>query len=204
MSGVAWGCLSTSQVVVGLLTALLCLGLAAAFGARARHHFLAGRNWWGFGMVAGAVASGASATLWVICTFLGAPPFFMGEILMPPCDGAKPERTEQTRAPVHSPCISVMTRRRAAASSPSDPILSPSRALLTVRIWSTATSAGRPPHRTCNRERQAGCTVSSTGTPSPSATRGSGRPGRRSPLDESSPSRRPGSNRERSNGCRSA
>jgi|SRR5207247_1649679 len=92
MSGVAWGCLSTSQVVVGLLTALLCLGLAAAFGARARHHFLAGRNWWGFGMVAGAVASGASATLWVICTFLGAPPFFIGELQMPPCDGAKPER----------------------------------------------------------------------------------------------------------------
>lgn len=42
----------------------------------------------------------------------------------------------------YSPYISVMTRRKAAASFLlNELILSPSRALLTARIWSTASSA---------------------------------------------------------------
>ena len=85
-----WSCLRTSHLVVGLLMVLLCLGLAAAYGVRARHHFLAGRDWWAFAMVAGAVASGATATIWGVCTILGGP-IFMGEITqLPPCDRAEP------------------------------------------------------------------------------------------------------------------
>ena len=87
-----WSCLRTSHLVVGLLMVLLCLGLAAAYGVRARHHFLAGRDWWAFAMVAGAVASGATATIWGVCTILGGP-IFMGEITqLPPCDRAEPGR----------------------------------------------------------------------------------------------------------------
>ena len=87
-----WSCFRTSHLVVGLLMVLLCLGLAAAYGVRARHHFLAGRDWWAFAMVAGAVASGATATIWGVCTILGGP-IFMGEITqLPPCDRAEPGR----------------------------------------------------------------------------------------------------------------
>jgi hypothetical protein len=45
----------------------------------------------------------------------------------------------------HSPNISVISRRREeASSSEREPILEPKRIMLTVLIWSTAISAGRP------------------------------------------------------------
>jgi hypothetical protein len=78
--------------VVDLLLALLCLTLAVAFGVLARRHFSSGRRGRGWGFIAGAVASGAIAELWVICTILGVPPFFMGEIQLRPCDAGKPEQ----------------------------------------------------------------------------------------------------------------
>ncbi len=85
-------CISPSQRVVDLLMVLVCLALVVVFSVRARHHFLGGRTWWGWGMVAGSTASGATATLWGICTILGVPPFFMGEIQLLPCDSGKPEQ----------------------------------------------------------------------------------------------------------------
>jgi hypothetical protein len=37
--------------MVDLLMVLVCLALVVAFSVRARHHFLAGRKWWTWGMV---------------------------------------------------------------------------------------------------------------------------------------------------------
>src|SRR2546425_13248143 len=84
--------ISPSQRGVALLMALLCLTLAVAFGVLARRHFLSGRRGRGWGSVAGAVASGAIAELWVICMMLRVPPFFMGQIQLLPCDLGKPEQ----------------------------------------------------------------------------------------------------------------
>ena len=106
MRGDFWSCISPSQRMVDLLMALLCLTLAVAFGVLARRRFLAGRRGRGWALVAGAVASGAIAELWVICTFLGVPPFFMGEIQLLPCDRGRPEQgvvLRRSSLPVHPP-----------------------------------------------------------------------------------------------------
>ena len=92
MSGNLLSCISPSQRAVDLLMTLLCITLAVAFGVLARRRFLAGRRGRGWALVAGAVASGAVAELWVICAFLGVPPFFMGETQLLPCDQGRPEQ----------------------------------------------------------------------------------------------------------------
>jgi hypothetical protein len=77
------------QRTVDLLVAAGSLAVAIGLAIRARRHFLAGRRGWGWGMIAAAVASGAVAELWVICTVLGIPPFFMGDPRVSPCDGGR-------------------------------------------------------------------------------------------------------------------
>jgi hypothetical protein len=85
-------CISPWQRTVDLLVAAGSLAVAIGLAIRARRHFSAGRGVWGWGMIAGAVASGAVAGLWVICALLGVPPFFMGEIQLLPCDPGEPEQ----------------------------------------------------------------------------------------------------------------
>jgi hypothetical protein len=62
------------------------LAVAIGLAIRARRHFLAGRPVLAWGMVAGAVTSGAVAELWIICTMLGVPPFFMSGTRVLPCE----------------------------------------------------------------------------------------------------------------------
>ena len=90
MSSELWSCVSSSQRVVDLLMALVCLTLAVGFAVLARRHFLAGRGARGWISVTGALASAAIAELWVICTVVGIPPFFMGG--PGTCDRSGPER----------------------------------------------------------------------------------------------------------------
>ncbi len=71
--------------MVDLMMALLSLTLAVAFGVLARRRFVAGRRGRGWVLVAGAVTSGAVAELWVFCTLVGVPPFFMGGSPLLPC-----------------------------------------------------------------------------------------------------------------------
>src|SRR5438552_14389361 len=82
----AFGCLTRPELMSELLMVLLSLGLTVAFAVLARRRFAGGRRWRGNGLIAGAVTSGATATLWLVCVFLGVPPFFMGVVHIAPCN----------------------------------------------------------------------------------------------------------------------
>ena len=77
-------CLTRSQWAVDLTMAILALGVAIVFGVLAGRHFSAQRHWRGSAMIAGAVASGTIGALWLVCTWIGVPPFFMGVTGFPP------------------------------------------------------------------------------------------------------------------------
>ena len=84
-----FGCLSWPQLVTELFMVLVSLGLTVAFVVLARRRFAAGRTWRGKGLIAGAAMSGVTATLWLVCLYLGVPPFFVGVVHVPPCSAAE-------------------------------------------------------------------------------------------------------------------
>jgi len=102
------GCLTRLELASDLFMAFVSVGLTLAFAVLARRRFAAGRTLRGNGLIAGAVTSGATATLWLVCGMLGVPPFFMGVIHIPPCNAAEarimtPETTPPHHAPTSSP-----------------------------------------------------------------------------------------------------
>src|SRR5437588_9697957 len=99
----AFGCLTRSELVSELSMVLLSVGLTVAFVVLARRRFAAGRTWRGNGLVAGAVTSGATATLWLVCVMLGVPPFFMGVVHIPPCNAAEARTIAPATNPRHAP-----------------------------------------------------------------------------------------------------
>ncbi len=99
----ALGCLTRLELASDLSMALISVGLTVAFAVLARRRFAAGRTLRGNGMIAGAVTSGATATLWLACVMLGVPPFFMGVVHIPPCNAAEARTMTPELNPRHSP-----------------------------------------------------------------------------------------------------
>ena len=97
------GCLTRPELCWDVFMALFSLGLTVAFAVLARRRFAAGRTLRGNGLIAGAVTSGATATLWLVCVMLGVPPFFMGVVHIPPCNAAEAQTMTPETTPPHPP-----------------------------------------------------------------------------------------------------